>query len=387
MKIAIVYPDDFSIWHFHKNLLKALKKKGFDVYAISAAGEYVKLIESLGVVHIPVPMSRFVDPINDLALLIELYKIFRVYRFDIVHNFTIKPNIYGTITARLAGIKRIIGTAEGLGVVFSKDPGLKIKLLRPLVNRLYRLACRINSKFWFVNPDDLELFVSENIITKHKAVLTISAGVDLTEYSIDAINNLKVARLKEELGINDSTKTITMIAARIIWSKGIKAFVEASELLCGKYPSLKFLLVGAIEKDSPLSVPEQYLKEKEKSGNFRWLGFRKDVKEIYAVSDLVVLPSYYREGVPNILLEAMAMGKPIITTNNVGCKEVIEDGKNGYLIPVKNTLALADAIEVLINDEDKRRAFGQYSLLKVKNEFDKRLVIDKIMKELYQFET
>ena len=386
MKIAIVYPDDFSIWQFHKNLLKALKKKGFDVYAISAAGEYVKLIESLGVVHIPVQMGRFLDPIKDLKLLIELYKIFRVHRFDIVHNFTIKPNVYGAITAKLARIKRIIGTVEGLGVMFSKDPGLKLKLLRPLVNRLYQLGCRVSSKFWFVNPDDLELFVSENIITKHKAVLTISAGVDLKEYSIDAINNLRVARLKEELGINDSTKTITMIGARIIWSKGIKEFVEASELLCAKYPSLKFLLIGAIEKDSPLSVPEQYLREKEKSGTFQWLGFRKDIKEIYAVSDIVVLPSYYREGVPNVLLEAMAMGKPIVTTNNVGCKEVVEDGKNGYLIPVKDTSALANAIEVLINDENKRRVFGQYSRIKVKNEFDKKLIIDKIMKELYQFE-
>jgi len=384
MKIALIYPDAFSIWHFHQDLLRALKEKGHDVYTISTIGEHVKYIEGLGVVHIPVRMNRFMNPMKDIRFMLELYRIFRKYRFDIVHNFTIKPNIYGAVAAKLAGINRIIGTAEGLGFMYADEPGLKIRMMRPLVNALYRLGCRLTHRFWFVNPDDLDLFVTQKIISREKVFLAISAGVSLKEYFPGVIDEAKTARLKKEWNLSDGTKVIAMIVARVIWSKGVREFLEASELLRNRYPSVKFFLIGPVETDSPESVQEAFLREKERTGNFKWLGFRKDIKEIYAMSDLVVLPSYYREGVPNVLLEAMALGKAIITTNYVGCKEVVEDGRNGYLVPVRNSRALADAMEILINDDEKRKAFGQYSRTKVENEFDKKMIIGRIMKELYQ---
>jgi len=339
VKIAIVCPDDFTAWHFYKGLLKALKERDYDVYVVTAQGEYIRLIEGLGVIHIPIQMYRFISPIKDLRFLINLYKIFCKYSFDIVHNFTIKPNIYGAIAARMSGVKNVFGTVEGLGFMYSKEGGLKIKLLRPLVSKLYQLSCSLSNRFWFVNPDDLTFFVSEKIIRKQKAVLIKSIGINVKEYSLNAVSNVRMA---------------------------------------------KFILVGPIEKGSPLSVPQEYLREKEKSENFQWLGFRKDIKEILALSDLVVLPSYYREGIPRSLLEAMALEKPIITTNSAGCKEVVEDGKNGYLIPIKDSKALADAIEVLINDDKKRADFGRYSRLKAEKEFDEKVVVDRIIKELYE---
>lgn len=386
MKIALVYPDDFSIWHFHKELLIASAKKGCNVYAISPPGKYVELLENLGVFHIPINLDRFLSPISDLKLLFQLYKIFRSKRFDIVHNFTIKPNIYGSVAAKMAGIKKIIGTAEGLGFMYANEPGLKIKIARHLVNILYRIGCKLSHKFWFVNPDDLALFIGNGIIPRQKAFFTVSAGVSLKEYFPNIVDELKVAELRNVLNLTRSAKIVTMIVARVIWSKGVKEFIEAAKLLRRRLPSVKFLLIGGIEENSPQSVPEQYLREEEKSENFQWLGFRKNIKEFYALSDLVVLPSYYREGVPNVLLEAMAMEKPIITTDNVGCREVVENGKNGYLVPVKDSKALATAIEDLINDDNKRKKFGKYSRVKSEKEFNKELIVKRVIKELYQLD-
>ena len=381
MKIALVYSDDFSIWHFRKGLIKALKEKNCDVYAISTPGEYVELIEGLGAVHIPVNMDRFISPVKDCKFLRELYKIFREENFDIVHNFTIKPNIYGAISARLAGIKTVVGSVTGLGAAFGKQPGLKIRTLQPLVKKLYWLGCKLSDRVWFQNEDDLTFFTSSNIISKEKAVLIRSSGINLEEYSLRSVDKDKVAELRRELGGDNSTKFVTLVA-RAIWSKGIKEFIEISEILRKDYASVKFLLVGEVEKGSPGSVSEEYLKEKE-SENFQWLGFRKDIKEVLALSDLVVLPSY-SEGVPRVLLEAMAMEKPIITTDNVGCKEVVDEGKNGYLVPIKNSKALADAVEVLLNDDDKRKRFGQHSRVKVGAEFDEKKVVEKILTQLYE---
>lgn len=384
MKIALVAPDDFSIWHFRKYLIKALKERGCNVYAISTAGEYVGLIESLGAVHIPVEMNRFMSPMKDLKFLMALYDIFRTEKFDIVHNFTIKPNIYSAIAARVAGIKKIIGSVTGLGFVYSDNSELKLRRLRPVINKLYWLGFKLSDKVWFQNADDLAFFVSSHLIDKQKAVIIKGSGVNLQEYWLYSLDSNKIVELKKELGANALTKFVVMVVARVVWSKGVKEFIEASEILKEKYPFTKFILVGPIEKGSPLSVPQEYLREKEKSENFQWLGFRKDIKEILTLSDLVVLPSYYREGIPRSLLEAMALEKPIITTNSVGCKEVVEDGKNGYLIPIKDSKALADAIEVLINDDKKRADFGRYSRLKAEKEFDEKVVVDRIIKELYE---
>ena len=154
-------------------------------------------------------------------------------------------------------------------------------------------------------------------------------------------------------------------------------------ILRDKYPMVKFILIGPRDDGSPDSVPESYLRENEKYDNFMWTGFRKDVQNFYAVSDLAVLPSYYREGgFPRGLTEAMAMGKPIITTDSVHCRATVEDGKNGYHVPIRDSKALANAIEKTINDDDKRDAFGRYSRLKAVNEFDERKIVSQVVKEM-----
>ena len=393
MKIAIVSPDDFSVWHFRKELLVALKERGFDVYVISdlyaseTPGKYARLINNIGATHIPIKMGRFMSPVSDLRLLISLYKVFRSNKFDIVHNFTIKPNIYGSIAARIARINKVYNSVTGLGFVYSNKTSLKLRAVKPLIEKLYRLSCKLSDRVWFQNKEDLDLFVETNMIDKQKALVVRGSGVNLSEFSESSLDVDKVSRLKDKFGFASHTKFVIMAVARVIWSKGVKEFIEASERLKRDHPSIRFILVGPIEKDSPLSVSEAYLRTKEESGNFHWLGFRSDIREILALSDLVVLPSFYREGVPRVLLEAMALGKPIVTTDNVGCREVVDDAKNGYLIPVRDSRALSDAIELLLNDDIKRESFGKYSRMKVEKEFDEKKVVEQLFTKLYQFDS
>ncbi len=383
MKIAVLYPDDFSIWQFKRAMIQALVTKGHEVYIICPSGDYIHRLESLGIIHISVNFYRFLNPWKDLKYFIQLYRIFRKYNFDVVHNLTIKPNIYGAIVAKLAGIRRILGTAEGLGSVYLENPEFKIKLLKPFISRLYWLGCHLSDRFWFLNEDDLFFFVSQKIIDRKKTVLIKSTGVNIEEYSPHAINHHHLMELKEEFKIDNKTKVVLMVVARFLWSKGVREVIEAYEILKYKCPNIIFILVGAFEKGNSESVPKNYLSEKA-SNSFKVLNFRNDIKELIFLSDLVILPSYYREGVPRILLEAMSMGKPIVTTDNVGCREVVEQGKNGFLVPVKNSEALANSIKILIDDDNKRIEFGKYGRLKVEREFSDGIIVNKILKELYQ---
>lgn len=383
MKVAIIYPDAFSIWIFHRHLLLALQAQGHEVFAISADDEYSSRLTSAGIAHIPVRMSRHLSVRDDLLLCLDLFRVFRRHRFDVVHTFTIKANTFGAIVARLAGVGRVICTAEGLGFVYGDRPGMKLRMMRPVASLLYRLGGAACTRFWFVNPDDLQLFASRGIVPRRKAFLTISAGVDCTEFRPVGSTTVAVQSLRQSLGLAPAARVIVMVVARAIWSKGIREFFDAAEVVRREQSEVEFLLIGPIERHSPDAVPESYLVERTAATGARWLGFRRDVKDLYALADVVVLPSYYREGVPNVLLEAMAMGKPVVTTDWVGCREVVADGHNGFLVPIRDSAALAAAIAKLASDDEMRRRFGAQSLLRVQCEFDKQMIVDRVVTELY----
>jgi N,N'-diacetylbacillosaminyl-diphospho-undecaprenol alpha-1,3-N-acetylgalactosaminyltransferase len=176
-----------------------------------------------------------------------------------------------------------------------------------------------------------------------------------------------------------------MMVARIVWSKGVKEFIEASTLVSQTCPNVRFLLVGPLDPGSPDEIPSSYV-EQHLSPHFTWLGFQQDVKSILALADIVTLPSYYQEGIPRVLLEAMAMQKPIITTDNVGCREVVDDGMNGFLVPTQNVMALASAIQTLVKDESCRLRFGLHSRRKVQAEFDESLITEEVLTKLYKID-
>jgi N,N'-diacetylbacillosaminyl-diphospho-undecaprenol alpha-1,3-N-acetylgalactosaminyltransferase len=247
--------------------------------------------------------------------------------------------------------------------------------------KLYWIAFKLSDRIWFTNKFDYQWFIDEKIINKQQSFLTKNY-VNTDDYSQDIISLKEQIKLKKEFNLDSNDKIIVMVA-RMSWAKGVKEFVEAAQILRNKHNNVKFILIGPLDDGSTDSVPEAYLNKNQNYSNFIWTGFRKDVKAFYAISHLAVLPTYYREGgYPRGLTEAMAMGKPIIATDSVHCRGTIENGKNGYHVPIKSSEGLADAIEKIITDESKMKSFGIYSRQKALDEFDEKNIISQVISNI-----
>jgi N,N'-diacetylbacillosaminyl-diphospho-undecaprenol alpha-1,3-N-acetylgalactosaminyltransferase len=385
MKIALILNDDFSMWHFRGGLIEALVSKGMEVCVIVPPGSYLSKLEAMGARCIPIAMNRFITPLQDLKLLFQLYNVFRVEKFDLVHNMTIKPNIFGTLAAKLAGTKKIVCLVSGIGYVFSDEvKSKKKKIIRAVATFLYKVALSVADKTWFQNKDDLDLFVEKKIIHPDKGLVIRSGGINLNNFSLSNVNLELLEKLRTEFHLQENHRCVVMVAARLIWSKGVREFVEASELLKANYPDWVFLMVCPQDPGSPDSVPQDYIDARKSDSLIVVDYFRDDIKNIIALADIMVLVSYYREGVPRTLLEGLAMSKPIVASNSVGCKEVVEEGKNGFLVPVKDSQQLAEKLKVLMDDGNKRHLFGQQSRELAKKCFDENLVINRVLTELYE---
>jgi len=383
MKIAFFCPDDLSTVIFAKSFLKFVKDRDhIEGYTISPVlMNYIDQLDKLVVRHYPVRMGRYVSPYSDLCCFLSVYGICRRERFDAVINFTTKPNVLGAVAARWAGVTKVVCAVRGLGGPFLPQSDLKGRLLQRMVKILYRLACSMSDKVWFTNQGDMDYFLQGGLVGLEKTVKTTNA-LDIAEYSQDCIDKDEIRKLKRELALQENDKIVVMVG-RMIWSKGIREFVEAAESVGRERPDLKFILVAPGEKGHPDEVPDSFITAKGKMENFIWLGFRKDVKNIYAISDLAVLPSYYNEGgYPRALLEPMAFGKPVITTDLPQCRGPVEDGRNGYLIPPRDAGALQEAILKVFGNEEERRRMGVYSRVKIESEFDDRRVVEKILSNI-----
>lgn len=382
MKIAFVSPDDLSTIIFCRTFAAVLKELGgFDVFTIGAVGPYRAELAGVASRHIAVDMERFVQPVKDLRYILALYRIFRRERFDLVVTFTTKPNIYGALAARRAGVPGIVVAVRGLGQTFNDARGARSRALHFLVRRLYRASCRASHRVWFTNPNDRAYFVSHGLVDPEKTFVTRNA-IDLQEFSMGAVSEERLRALRSELGLSADSRVVVMVA-RMIWPKGVREFAEAARLLRDRNPSFKFLLVAPLEPDSQHAIPESYIRQMERQGNLAWLGFRKDVRDLYALAHLAVLPSYYKEGgYPRALLEPMALGKPVIAADTDDCKGPVEEGKNGFLVPARDPGALADRIERILSDDEMRERFGRYSLEKMRREFDDRMVVRQVLAEL-----
>ena len=384
LKVALILNDDFSMWHFRGGLIKSLVSRGISVYIIVPPGRYVTKLEEIGAKVIPVIMKRFFSPLRDVQLMLALYKIFRTEKFDLIHTMTIKPNIFGVLAAKIAGVKSVVCLVSGLGFVFSDKSTIAARIVRLIIVFLYRFALSMSDKVWFQNKDDMGFFVKNKMIKKEKGLVIRSGGIDIKEFSKDSINYASLDKLRKELCLSKNTKCVLMVAARMIWSKGVREFIETANILRSKYSDWVFLMVCPMDLGSPDSVPTEYLNTHTSENLIIIDYFRPDIKNIIALADIMVLPSFYREGVPRTLLEGLSLSKSIITTNNVGCKEVVEDGKNGFLIPVKDSPALVEKLKILMDDDLKRNSFGEYSRRMAEKYFDEKIVISKILTELYE---
>ena len=367
-KIILVSRCAWTLYNFRAGLMRVLKKRGDMVIGGGAGGDgFETNIKALGVPFVSLPVDKKgTNPFGDVQLFWALYRWYRRERPDIVHHFTIKPVIYGSIAARLAKVPKIINTITGLGFVFT---GNQIAWLRRLVEHEYRLSLACAHFTFFQNQDDLGLFLACNLVQSWKAGLLRGSGVNCNFFVPYSITNQ-----------SSEKPTTFLMVARLLRDKGVYEFVEAARTVKSAFPQVEFQLLGRRDERNPGVVPQMDLERWRSEGIIKWLGDVSDVRPIMADSAVLVLPSYYREGIPRSLLEGAAMGKPVITTDSVGCREVVDDEVNGLLVPVKNAGALAQAMMRMIEHPEMRNRMGKAGREKVLREFDERVVLEKILK-------
>jgi glycosyltransferase involved in cell wall biosynthesis len=346
-------------------LARALREKGFEVIFVCPYGEYVPKLKEEGFcwIHWAI-VRRSLNPVRELIAILHLASIYQRKQPQIVHHFTIKPNFYGSIAALLARRDKVINTFTGLGFLFSEHP-LAIGL-RSSVLPLAKLAFRA-SKGWsvFENRQDLETCLRLRLVLPERVVV-IDGNVDTQRFRPN----------HDSLPDNKDRPTVVLMAARLLWDKGVREFVEAARVLKARGLQVEFWLAGKPDNGNPMCVPEEFLKKWQEEGLINWLGHRDDMPNLLQQVDIAVLPSYH-EGVPRFLLEAAACGLPLVATDIEGCRVVVREGVNGFLVPPRNPTALADALERLLQDPSLRRRMGQASRHIAEVEFDERKVLAK----------
>jgi N,N'-diacetylbacillosaminyl-diphospho-undecaprenol alpha-1,3-N-acetylgalactosaminyltransferase len=383
MKIVLINNNNSGIWGFRRDLITTLIYNGHEVYVFAPGKDFVNEIESLGAKHVQIPIYRFPHFTKDILFCWKLFWRLRTLKPDIVFTMTAKPNTFGAIVSRLAGVRRVIGLVCGSGVVFvSTYKTLKWKIVKRITRLLYKIGLRNMEKVWFLNEDDQKLFVDTSIVSRNKTIVIKSEGVNLNRYSPEKVDLQIVQNLRNEIGIKENTVCILMIA-RATLSKGVKEFVEASRFAEQWDQSVKFIFVGPTEPNAMDAVDMDYL---QPTSTFVYLGSRSTINELLTVADIFVLPSFFGEGIPRTLLEAMAMHKPLITTDNPGCRDTVIDNYNGFIVPIRDSVTLASTIKKLVNDEQKRKLFGENGFTKVCNEFAIEIVIEQVMRDVLYFD-
>lgn len=337
LKILFVVTEDWYFCSHRLPLAISAKLAGYDVVVATRVADHKELIEQSGLRIIPLQRMRrsSLNVFREVASLGELFAIYRRERPDLVHQVALKPVIYGSLVARLIGTPARVNALGGLGFVFSSKKRLA-RLLRPILLWTFRLIFNnTHSQLILQNEDDLALMIEKAGVDRERVRLIRSAGVDLNRY---------IAR-----DLPDGVPVV-MLASRMIWDKGIGEFVSAARVLHDQGVSARFVLVGDPDPENPSSVPREQLQEWNDSGLVEWLGYRNDMPEVLSQASIVCLPSYYGEGIPKVLIEAMACARPIVTTDMPGCRELVHDGLNGCLVPPRNADALEKALSNLLND-------------------------------------
>jgi len=378
MKIAFLSHLDLNLYLFRLPIMQRLVEEGHEVYAVCPKSEKFDAFSQFGIKAIAYEIERSsLNPLKEIKAIYNIYRAIKPLKLDILHTFTAKPNIYGTIAGKMAKVPTIINLVEGLGSFYIEE-SVKNRVVRTMIEKLYQIVFTFSDQVVFVNSDDPAYLQSQNCIAPNKINIIKSVGIDTEVFSPDKFDAEQIAVLKRELGVED--KCIVLMVARAIWHKGIREFYEATSFL-SEDTNIQFILVGDVDDGNPSSVDRSYLE----AGAVLWLGHRDDIASLTAMSDIYVLPSY-REGVPRTLLEAASMAKPIITTDTVGCREVVVDGENGYLIPIKDSPALAQKIAYLAAHPQVRKIMGENGRIRAIREFDIKRVVEQYMKMYDRFE-
>ena len=364
-KVILFANTEWYLYNFRRSFALALQQRGYEVLLISPPGAYGSKLRELGLRWEPLPMNRrSLNPLREALLLTYLWRLFRRERPSLVHGFTIKCAVYGSLAARLAGVAARVNAVAGMGYVFtSRD--LKARMLRPVVRTLMRTALGgSDARLILQNPDDVAMFKGAGLVDPTRIRLIRGSGVDCSRF------------MPQDLAARDQTRALrVLLAARLLWDKGLAEFVEAARQLRGEGRAIDFLVAGDPDPGNPAAVPEALIRGWHTEGVLHWLGHVDDMAALFANVDVVVLPSY-REGLPKGLIEAAACALPLITTNVPGCREVVTDEVDGLIVPPRDGLALASAIGRLHDDPSMAARLGAAARAKALAQFDERIVIN-----------
>ena len=365
-KIAIISNQSWNLYNFRLSLMVAMRNAGYDVIAIAPHDEYSQKIIDAGFEYHSITLnSQGVNPFQDMQTTMEFYKLFKKLSPDVLCNYTIKPNIYASLVARALNIKTINNIA-GLGTLFIKQGAVT-----GIAKFLYKVSQSKADRVFFQNRDDFKLFMDTKLVNRVNCDVLPGSGVDTNRFRPQEKSKSEVIHF--------------LHVSRMIWEKGIGEYVDAARLIKAKYSNVEFSLLGFLDVENPGAISGEQMDTWVEEGVINYLGVSDEVDKVIATSDCVVLPSYYREGTPKTLLESASSGKPLITTDNVGCRDVVDHGINGYLCEPRSSEDLANKMEMFLRlSSDERIRMGISSREKITNEFDEKIVIDKYLEVLVE---
>lgn len=345
-------------WYFCSHRLPlaiAAKEAGYSVYVVTRVRSHGAEIEAAGLNLVPIELSRrSKNPLVEIATIRRLVGIYKEIRPDIVHHVAVKPVIYGSIAARLAGIPAVVNAMAGLGFLFSSET-LMARLLRPAIRLLFS-ALLNNDRTTVIlqNPDDVEVLCGTGTVDRQRVRLIKGSGVDTAVY---------------QRRPQTDEVPVVLLASRLLWDKGIGEFVAVARKLRAEGIEARFVLAGEGDEENPASIGARQLDTWSNEGDVEVWGRRTDMPEVFASVHIVCLPTAYGEGVPKVLIEAASCGRPIVATDAPGCREIVVDGKNGILVPIKDTEALAAALCKLLRSPELRDTMGTFGRQLVQDQF------------------
>lgn len=362
-KLLFFVTEDWYFCSHRLPLALAAKEAGYDVSVVTRVQSHAEEITSAGIKLIPIDLSRRgMNPLTELLFIRQLYSIYKSEAPNIVHHIALKPVLYGSVAGFLAKIPNVVNALAGLGFIFS-SPTITARISRPFFMLFFRLILnRCNSRVILQNVDDAALLNDRGVLDKKNIHLIRGSGVDLDEY-----------KAKSEA----DGDPVIILASRLLWDKGVGEFVDAARLLKNQPIKARFVIVGEGDAENPGSISDEQLQLWHNEGVVEVWGKKKNMPEIFAQCHIVCLPSFYGEGVPKVLIEAAASERPIVTTDAPGCRDIVRDGENGFLVPVRDSLAVAEALKKLIKSSELRKKMGKKGRELVASDFS----LSKVNKE------
>ncbi|WML46678.1 glycosyltransferase family 4 protein [Neobacillus sp. PS3-34] len=366
MRILIVSHHSGSLINFRGDLLRKIISLGHEVIAIAPDSKVKPELDKMNIkLEIAEIDKQGLGILQNVRYLMRIISVIKKYKIDLVFGYTVKPIVFGSLASLLTRTKNFYAMVEGLGGVFTEPFTNKKLLLQFIIKRLYALSFKVSKKVFLLNQDDLKDLTKMNLLEERKAVVIPGIGVDLEKY--------KRATLPK--------KPIFLIIARLVYSKGVIDYCEAAKIIKKTYPDVQFNILGGFDNKED-TIPKKIFQAYVDQKTVCYLGEASDVRPHIENSSVFVLPSYYREGLPRSIVESMAMGRPIITTDNVGCRDTVINGENGYLVPTHNPNLLAEKMELLIKDSELRENMGSKSWEICKQKYDGNMINNILVNEM-----